>query len=106
MRDAGERDKLITIQQSTTDTDDFGEEIDTWVPIGREWAAVFYGTGQERRQAAAEQGMQAATFNVLANEMTRAIKLRDRIIFGEAWDIVGISPIGRGAIDFTAVRAN
>jgi hypothetical protein len=69
---------------------------------------VFYGRGDERRQAAMEQGSQAATFQVLDNSVTRAMTVSDRIVHGGAnWDIVGIAADTpkRGMREFTAVRA-
>lgn len=104
---AGRRDQLITLETATTTQDDYGEEISTWGTIGTEWAAVFYGRGDERRQAAMEQGSQAATFQMLSNPITRALTLKDRIQFGGAWDIEGIAPDmpKRGYIEITAVRS-
>lgn len=105
---AGNRDDLITIQRATTAQDDYGEEIETWAELGQEWAAIFWGRGDERRQAAAEQGQQAAQFQCLSNTMTRGVLVKDRITFGgSTFDIVGIAPDtpGRGSIEFTTVRA-
>ncbi len=100
------RTTRISIERATVAQDDYGEEISTWSQIARPWAAMFYGTGQERRQAAAEMGQQSVTLNVLASALTRSVNLKDRIVVGtETWDIVGISPIGRREIDFTAVRS-
>jgi head-tail adaptor len=104
---AGRRDDLITIQRATTITDPYGEEIEQWGALGQEWAQVFYGTGNERRVAAAEQGEQSATFLVLSNSTTAAVGVKDRIVAGASnWDIRGISPDSpkRGYIEFTAVR--
>lgn len=100
------RTTRILIERAAVAQDDYGEEIPTWSQIARPWAAMFYGTGQERRQAAAEAGLQSITLNVLASALTRSVTLKDRIVVGaETWDIVGISPIGRREIDFTAVRS-
>lgn len=103
------RDKRITVERAAVAQDDYGEEIETWAPLFDDprFAAIYYGRGQERRQAAAEQGDQSATFNLRSSPDTRGIKIRDRFVLGgEIWDIVGISPIDRTEIDFTAVRAN
>ena len=99
-----DRDQLITLQAYTTSQDDYGEEIQTWSDLGDEWAAVFYGRGDERRQAAAEEGQQSANFQVPGNSMTRAVTLKDRLIHdGFIWDIVGISPTAaQGLVEFTA----
>lgn len=105
---AGRRNQLVTLSRYTATQDDYGEETQTWGPIGTEWAAVFYGRGDERRQAAAEQGQQAANFQMLSNAQTRALTIKDRIeLDGVAWDILGISPDtpARGLIEATAVRA-
>jgi len=104
---AGRRDKLVTLQRATTVQDEYFEEIPTWADIGSEWAAVYFGRGSERREAAMEQGSQAATFNVLSNDLTRSVTLKDRIFWEAAWDITAIAPDTpkRGQIEFTAVRA-
>lgn len=106
MTPAGKRDKRIVFQRFTATQDEYGEPIEVWAPFGKEQkAAVFYGRGDERRQAAREEGAQSATFNCHATETTRAIQVKDRIVMGaDNWDIVGISPITRREIDFTATR--
>ncbi len=54
-----------------------------------------------------EQGSQAATFQMLANALTRTVRVTDRIVFQGNWDITGIAPDtpARGHIEFTAVRS-
>lgn len=101
------RDQRVTLQRYTTSTDSYGEEIATWGDIGSEWAAIYYGRGSERRQAAMEQGAQPATFQFLSNPLTRSLTIRDRIDHGGTWDIVGVSPDtpDRGLLEVTAVRA-
>lgn len=102
------RDQLVTLQRYDRSRDDYNEEVQDWSDIGQEWAAIFWGRGEERRQAAMEQGSQAATFNMLSTTLTRSLTLRDRIS-GDAgvFDIVGISPDmpRRGHIEFAAVRS-
>jgi head-tail adaptor len=103
---AGRRDQFITIQRGTASTDDYGGETMTWATLATEWAAVFYGKGDERRLAAVEQGQQAAVFQVLSNSNTQGVTLKDRISHGSSnWDIVGIAPMARSQIEFAAVRA-
>lgn len=105
---SGRRDQLVTLQHTATTTqDEYGQEIPTWATLGTEWAAVYYGRGDERRLAARVEGQQVAVFNFLDNPMTRAAELTDRIILdGYIWDIAGISPgtPKRGEIEFTATR--
>lgn len=105
---AGKRDQLVTIQRGTPSTDDYGGETITWATLATEWAAVFYGRGDERRQAAVERGQQAAVFQVLSNTDTRSVNLEDRISHdGSYWNIIGIAPATpkRGLIELAAVRA-
>lgn len=104
----GRRDQLITLQTYTTTQDAYGEETQTWATAGQEWAAVFYGRGEERRQAAREQGSQTATFQVLDNAVTRAMTVAGRIVHdGANWDITGKASDTpkSGLIEFTAVRS-
>lgn len=102
---AGRRDQKIVIQRGTASTDDYGGETLAWATLATEWAAVFYGKGDERRQAAVEQGNQAATFQVLSNTNTRSVGVKDRISHNSSsWDIVGVAPMDRSKIEFAAVR--
>ncbi len=105
-RPAGQRNKLVIIQRATTAKDAYGEPIETWAEIGRVMAAMIHGRGDERRQAAMEQGMQPATFQMLSASVTRGLRLRDRLIAeGVIWDVRGVvvdSP-QRGTVEVVAV---
>lgn len=103
---SGKRDRLVTFQRATVVADDYNEEIETWSLLERAWANVLYGTGAERREAAIEQGRQALTLRTLTTPALRSLTLKHRAVLdGEVLDLVGISPIGRHEIEFTAVRA-
>lgn len=105
--DPGQRDRLITIERGTAVPSDYTDESSiTWATLTTAWAAVRYGTGQERRAAAQESGSQASTFGVDYNSITSTVTLRDRIVFlGSNWDIVAAAPTqGNAMIVFTAVR--
>jgi SPP1 family predicted phage head-tail adaptor len=103
---AGTRDRLIVIERATVVQDGFGEEIPTWAEVSREWARVFYGRGNERREAAADRSEMPITFSVLANSNSRAIVATDRIQYdGLIWNIEGVAPVSRGEIEITAVAA-
>lgn len=109
MINAGQRDKRIIFQRFTATQDEYGEPTGgvVWTPFGKpQKAKVHYGRGDERRQAAQEQGSQAATFNCHATVTTKAVKITDRIVLGaDNWDVIGISPVTRREIEFTAKRA-
>lgn len=98
----------MTLRRASAGTDEYNEHEAAWADLGTEWAQVFYGRGDERRQAAAEQGSQAATFQMLSNELTRGLTVKDRLSHGGAvWDLRGISldTPRRGLIEVTATRS-
>lgn len=102
---AGDRDTRIAFERLTSGQDNYGEQTESWDALGTSMAKVFYGRGDERRQAAREQANKQATFNVAQNAVTRGITETDRIKVGAViWNITDISPIGKGEIDFTAAR--
>ena len=102
---AGKRDQLIGFERATVVADEYGSEVPTWAEIAQRWAAVNYGRGDERREAAREGGVQPATFIVLADEVTETLTVTDRIAFGGTWNITGRVPRGRAEIEITAVKA-
>ena len=104
----GARDQKIVFQRAAITSDALNSEVQTWGTYAIAQAKVFFGKGDERRQAAVEEGSQAATFQVRENTLTRSVTLKDRISgLGSLWDIESISPHmpKRGTIEFTAVRA-
>jgi head-tail adaptor len=100
------RDSLIKVERATVTQDDYGEEIETWAQAFQEFARVFYGRGNERREAAADRSEMPITFSVLANINTRTITARDRIRYDALiWNIEGVAPVTRGEIEITAIAA-
>lgn len=108
---AGRRDRQIQFRVATTATEaGSGVEVETFADGPRAWAQVFYGSGSERREAAAAGGVQTATFRCLSSASLRAVNRRDRILFdGVEWGISAISSTGAQGheLEFTAtVRKN
>lgn len=104
--DPGKRDQMIVIERGTAITDDHGGETIAWDEFTRAWARIKYGTGQERRQAAQELAVQAATFECEWTPTLAAVVTKDRILLGaEAWDIVSNAPLSHKEIHLTAVRS-
>src|SRR3546814_6494216 len=102
------RNRKIIIERFTATTDDYGHGEKTWTDYCTEWAAVNFGTGQERREAAQESASVSATFHVLRNSKTAALTVQDRISFeGAVWDITSAVPSREfnAGMDITAVRA-
>lgn len=105
--DPGQRDRLVTFERGTVTTDDYGGETASWATYAQAWARVRFGSGQERREAAQEAGVQAATFEVLWSPTLDDISITDRIQFdGAAWDITNRAPVGLNSeLHFTATRS-
>jgi len=110
MMRAGKRQFRIVFQRATEGTSTLGVEVDdAWEEIEQAKAAISWGSGAERREAAAENASQTATFRVLSTVALRGVTPRDhRIVYeGVGWDITGIAPVGdlHREIEFTATRS-
>lgn len=104
---AGKRRDRITFQRRTVTFDNFGGEVETWEDLGKRWAWIIYGTGQERREAAQQSATVPATFNVPRDSLTRSLRADDRIAFdGALWNITGapVRSVQLDGLDITAVR--
>ncbi|WP_408585920.1 head-tail adaptor protein [Novosphingobium sp.] len=108
---AGQRNKAVVFERNSGGRSALGGKAQpNWQPLGpARLAKVLYGSGAERRAAAGEQAVQAATVRVLADVLTRSVAVRDRITFdGLAWDITGVALIGgpvASEIEFTATAS-
>lgn len=107
MLGAGRRDRRVEFYPREVAEDAAGLEIETdGMPVPA-MAAVRFGTGAERREAAAAGSFKTATFRVLSTATLRAASERWEIAFmGARWGIIDISPVGGEAseIEFTATR--
>lgn len=107
MKQAGERPHFVTIQRATTAVDDYGGETKTWHTLATGWAAVRYGTGQERREAAQENAAVAATFEFDWNPTVAAIRPTDRLYcFDTVWDVASAVIIGGNSEVHVTTTAN
>jgi len=106
--------KIMIQRQIVTGQDDYGQDIigpGIWTT---EYAAIFYGSGREQREAAQESGSQAASFEVLSNAKTRAISVTDKVLYPvsdpdpdnwPAWDIQAANDLGfNEGVRITAAR--
>lgn len=110
MKDPGLRETLVTFQRGTPTTDDYGGELFAWSDLVTAYARVRYGTGQERRGAAQERAVQAATFECDWNSTLAGVEATDRLFINEApfefWDIINKAPLGHEEIHFAAIRSS
>jgi SPP1 family predicted phage head-tail adaptor len=106
---AGPRNRKVTFERQGEPFDDgYTTQPGEWGPYCTEWAAVTFGTGQERRAAAQEQASNSATFQVLRNAKTAALLPTDRInLDGQFYDITSIVPSRElnAGVDVTGVWA-
>lgn len=99
------KDRVIFHKPGEGTENAFGEPTPGWAMHASTRAKVLYGKGVERREAAIEGVNQPATFLVRSTTKTRAVNVKDRILFGESiWDITNTSPIGNTDIEITATR--
>lgn len=103
---AGRRDRKITFLKPTATEDGLGVEVESFADHEAAWALVLFGSGQERRDAAAQGAVQSATFRVLSTARIReaAERWRIRDAADVEWGIELVTPIGRREIEFTATR--
>lgn len=95
MSDPGERPHFVTFQRAVISSDDYGGETKTWQTLATGYAAVLYGTGQERREAAQENASVAATFIFDWSPTFASVRTTDRLYcFDTVWDIASVVVIG------------
>lgn len=107
MSDPGKRPHKVSIQRAIVATDDYGGETRTWHETATGWAAVLYGTGQERREAAQTNASVAATFVFDWNPTIAATKPTDRLyVFNTAWDVNSAVVVGANSEVHITALAN
>lgn len=101
-----QRDTRISVERKTVVRDSHNEETATWAVHAPAYAAVRWGTGAERIEAAQVAGNQSATFIVNSTAKMREVTIEDRIVLrGDAWNIEAVATPVRGEIHFTASRS-
>lgn len=115
MRSAGRRPHKIVIRRETViGSDGYGQDTVALATWTTEWAAIFYGSGREQREAAQENASQTASFEVLSNMKTRAISVTDKLCYPvtdpdpvnwPVWDIQSTNDLGLNeGVRITATR--
>lgn len=102
---ATQRTELIVIERATPTEDESGGQTLVWATYATRRARVRFGTAMEKRQAAQEGGVQAASFECVSSSTLRAVTLKDRISYlSSYWDLTETAPLDRKTIRFTATR--
>lgn len=101
------RSELVSIETAEETENGYGHESQAWSEQFQEYASVRFGAGDERRAAAQEGGIQAATFGFDYSVRMATLGLKARLGYhGGKWDItsVVVEPRNSGVV-VTAVRA-
>lgn len=108
MTAAGKRKWLVVFKQTPTEENEYGEQVPTGDPpteVARQRVSVRFGTGQEKRQAAQEGGIQSATLECVNTSSLADVGITDVAEFdGSDWDIVERSPLSPKDLRFTVTR--
>jgi head-tail adaptor len=105
MPSAGERTELIVFERATPTENEHGGQTLVWATYATRRVRVRFGTSQEKREAAQEGGVQAASFECERSSTLDAVTLKDRISYlGSSWDLTETAPLDRKTIRFTATR--
>lgn len=105
---AGKLDRRIIIERAEVTTDDFGNDVESWMDVATVWAQQRPVRGDERFSAQELAGTRVMSFHIrYRSDLTS----RDRIRFknhGDAvertYNITDVREIGRGVVtEFDAV---
>lgn len=107
---AGRRDTRVTFLQPTKSRGGMGVKTASYAEAGSRLAKVLWGSGAERRGAAVEGAVQAATFRVLADSLTRLVTAEWQIRLTRmgvtlTFDVTGLVPIGADEIEITGTAS-
>lgn len=95
--------KIIVQRQGPPTDDGYNTVPGTYANYTTQYAAIFWGSGREQREAAQEVGSQAASFEVVSDTKTRTISVTDRLCYPVAdddpanwpvWDIQAVNDLG------------
>lgn len=105
---AGSRQYAVSFIRAGTTTDEYNQPVENWATpttLTTVTAAIAFGSGQEKREAAQQAASQTASFQCLRTPALDAVTAKDRISFdGSQWGITERAPLDRSTIRFTAMR--
>lgn len=90
---AGQLDRLITLQGKTSTQDDHGGVVEAWAKVADIWAQYLAGGGNERFASAQVYAETQGRFRI---RWRSGVTPQHRIVFdGKEWDIIAVDEIGR-----------
>jgi SPP1 family predicted phage head-tail adaptor len=103
---AGNLDRRIVIERSTSTPNAFNEPVETWAPLLTVWAERKDVSDAEKMSAGQISSMLMSRFVIRSSAAAKGVKPSDRISYrifyeNKPWNIFGIKEHGRtGATDF------
>jgi len=95
---AGQRNKIITIQSKTMSTEDYGGQAPAWADFVKAWAAIWPLKGRELFAAQAAQSETTVRFNI---RWIAGITESMRIVYnGKNYDITALIDIGERHVEY------
>lgn len=96
VRDVGDFDQIVTIEENTTTADSSGGMVETWAAIdGEEWASIEYPlTGNDEGHTKGAEFENARFFVTI--RYRGDVTTKNRVTHGaKAYDIINVLPLGR-----------
>lgn len=102
----GAYDTEVTFVRASITTNDYGEEIaGSPITVADEWASVRFGLASEKREAAQDNALQAASFDFRRTDELDGLVMTDTLqCLGSDWNITELAPLSRTDFRVTAVR--
>lgn len=89
-------DRRISFERASRAQNDYGEEIETWLPMATVWAAWRRASARETQAAAEVSASVTDVFEVRWSSQVSDLTPKDRVIFDERiYDIAAVQEIGR-----------
>lgn len=99
-------DRTVTIQRSTSTSNDFNEPVETWADLTTERARRRDVSDGERLAAGQIGSHVMARFTIRSSSETRDAKPSDRLVHeGATWSIQGIKEADEGRHRFLEITA-
>jgi SPP1 family predicted phage head-tail adaptor len=103
---AGNLDRRIVIERSTSTPNAFNEPVETWAPLLTVWASRSDVSDMEKLNAGQISSALMSRFVIRSTTAAKGIKPADRVNFdGRIWNLLGIKETAQGRGRFLELTA-
>jgi SPP1 family predicted phage head-tail adaptor len=103
---AGNLDRRIVIERSTSTPNAFNEPVETWAPLITVWAERKDVSDAEKMSAGQISSMLMSRFVIRSSAAAKGVKPSDRISYdGAIWSIFGVKETQDGRNRFIEITA-